>query len=51
MIVLDTQPEHHKDPQDRIIISTALIHNARLLSYDLAFSAYRELDGHLIGKK
>jgi PIN domain nuclease of toxin-antitoxin system len=43
-------PEHHKDPQDRIIISTALMYNAHLLSYDSAFSAYREIDGRLIGK-
>ena len=42
-------PEHHKYPQDRIIISTALIYDAQLLSFDTAFSAYRELDGRLIG--
>jgi len=44
-------PEHHKDPQDRIIISTALIHNACLLSYDSAFSAYLEIGERLIEKK
>lgn len=43
-------PEHHKDPQDRIIIATALSHNARLISFDSAFPAYRELDGHLLGR-
>lgn len=37
-----TLPEHHKDPQDRIIIATALFYDARLLSFDSAFSAYRE---------
>ncbi|MDP2902235.1 MAG: type II toxin-antitoxin system VapC family toxin [Methylovulum sp.] len=42
-------PEHHKDPQDRIIIATALLYEAHLLSFDTAFSAYRELDGCLIG--
>lgn len=42
-------PEHHKDPQDRIIIATALIYDARLLSFDSAFSAYRELDSRLLG--
>lgn len=42
-------PEHHKDPQDRIIIATALIYDARLLSFDSAFPAYRELDGRLLG--
>ncbi|MCC8995076.1 MAG: type II toxin-antitoxin system VapC family toxin, partial [Candidatus Contendobacter sp.] len=26
-------PEHHKDPQDRIIIATALHNNARLISF------------------
>ena len=41
-------PEHHKDPQDRIIIATALAYNAHLLSFDTAFPAYRELDGRLI---
>lgn len=30
--------EHHKDPQDRIIIATALLHNAKLLSFDGASS-------------
>jgi PIN domain nuclease of toxin-antitoxin system len=43
--------EHHKDPQDRIIISTALLYDAQLLSFDTAFSAYRELDGRLIGRQ
>ena len=42
-------PEHHKDPQDRIIIATALAYNAHLLSFDTAFPAHRELDGRLIG--
>ena len=31
--------EHHKDPQDRIIIATALLYDAPLLSLDTAFSA------------
>lgn len=42
-------PEHHKDPQDRIIIATALAYSAHLLSFDSAFPTYRELDGRLIG--
>lgn len=46
-----TLPEHHRDLQDRIIISTALTHNASLLSYDSAFSAYLEIGERLIGKK
>lgn len=41
-------PEHHKDPQDRIIIATALLHNADLVSFDAAFPAYQELHGRLI---
>lgn len=45
-----TLPEHHKDPQDRIIIATALLCDARLLSFDSAFPAYRELDGRLLGR-
>lgn len=43
-------PEHHKDPQDRLIIATALIENARLLSFDTAFPSYLELQGKLIGR-
>ena len=43
-----TLPEHHSDPQDRIIIATALIHNARLLSADSKFRLYAELDDLLI---
>ena len=40
--------EHHSDPQDRIIIATALIHNARILSADSKFRLYAELDDLLI---
>jgi len=43
-------PEHHKDPQDRIIIATALQYNAKLLSFDSVFSSYQELNGYLINK-
>lgn len=41
-------PEHHKDPQDRLIIATALIHQAYLMSFDGHFPDYRELKGRLI---
>lgn len=41
-------PEHHRDPQDRIIIATALTHNARLISVDEKFQLYKELAGYLI---
>lgn len=41
-------PEHHKDPQDRIIIATALQYNAKLISFDSVFASYQELNGCLI---
>lgn len=41
-------PEHHSDPQDRIIIATALYHDARLMSVDGKFPLYKELDGRLL---
>lgn len=40
--------EHHSDPQDRIIIATAIIHDALLLSADGKFKLYNELNGKLI---
>ena len=43
-------PEQHKDPQDRLIIATALIKDAQLLSFDKAFPAYLELQGRLISR-
>ena len=42
-------PEHHKDPQDRLIIATALVNDAQLISLDAQFPAYLELQGRLIG--
>jgi len=41
-------PEHHSDPQDRIIIATSLFHNGRLMSADGKFPHYKELDGRLL---
>ena len=41
-------PEHHSDPQDRIIIATAIEHQAKLMSDDGKFPAYLELNGHLL---
>jgi len=35
-------PDHHRDPMDRLIISTALQHRAQLLSLDNEFANYRE---------
>ena len=36
-------PEHHSDPQDRIIIATALSQDAQLMSADGKFSRYKSL--------
>jgi PIN domain nuclease of toxin-antitoxin system len=41
-------PEHHRDPADRLIIATAVMHNAQLISLDQAFQLYTELSGFLI---
>lgn len=41
-------PEHHKDPVDRIIIATAIEHQAQLASVDGQFPNYQELAGLLV---
>ena len=41
-------PEHHKDPQDRIIIATAILHRANIISADRNFHEYAELKDLLI---
>jgi PIN domain nuclease of toxin-antitoxin system len=41
-------PEHHKDPLDRIIIATAILNSASLISVDGKFPLYQELNGLLI---
>ncbi len=41
-------PDHHSDPQDRIIIATALVNNASLMSADKKFSCYTELEQTLL---
>jgi PIN domain nuclease of toxin-antitoxin system len=41
-------PEHHRDPQDRLIIATALAHKATLISADEKFPLYAELAGALL---
>lgn len=41
-------PEHHRDPQDRVIIATALAHDAKLMSLDSKFPLYAELAGRLV---
>lgn len=43
-----TLPEHHKDPVDRIVIATAVAHQAQLVSVDERFPEYRELEGLLV---
>jgi PIN domain nuclease of toxin-antitoxin system len=41
--------EIHRDPADRIIIATALVHDAKLASIDAVFPNYPELQLLLIG--
>jgi len=41
-------PEHHKDPQDRLIIATSIIHNLPDISADKQFSHYNEISDLLI---
>lgn len=41
-------PEHHKDPADRIIIATSIIHDIQLISLDGYFPNYQEISGRLI---
>jgi PIN domain nuclease of toxin-antitoxin system len=43
-------PDIHRDPADRIIIATTLVHNAKLASMDSVFPDYMELQGILFGK-
>jgi PIN domain nuclease of toxin-antitoxin system len=43
-------PEIHRDPADRIIIATALVHDAKLASVDSIFPNYQELQNRLVGK-
>ena len=43
-----TLTEHHKDPADRIIIATAIVHQAKLLSIDQRFRHYQELGDLLL---
>lgn len=40
--------EHHKDPVDRLIIATTLIHNCHLASVDSKLPLYQELSEWLI---
>jgi PIN domain nuclease of toxin-antitoxin system len=44
-------PEVHRDPEDRLIIATALETRALLVSFDEMFESYPELDGLLLGRK
>lgn len=41
-------PEHHRDPQDRIIIATVLSLDAMLISADAKFPLYEELADRLV---
>ncbi len=41
-------PEHHKDPQDRMIIATSIVYDALLMSDDRRFPLYDELVNRLV---
>lgn len=41
-------PVHHRDPADRLIIATAIEHQAKLISLDHVFPEYSELSELLI---
>ena len=41
-------PEHHKDPQDRLIIASAILHNSAVISADKQFPLYEEISHLLI---
>lgn len=43
-----TLTEHHKDPQDRLIIATAIHYDCLLASMDTKFLLYNELQNRLI---
>jgi PIN domain nuclease of toxin-antitoxin system len=42
-------PDIHRDPADRIIIATALVHDIRLASMDSIFPDYQEIKRQLVG--
>ena len=42
-------PLHHSEPLDRLIIASAILHDAQLASADSKFPAYEELSGRLLG--
>ena len=44
-----TLTDIHRDPADRFIIATALIHNCSVVSLDQQFPRYPELHGALFG--
>lgn len=41
-------PYHHRDPQDRLIIASAIFHKATLISADTTFGKYEELKQYLL---
>jgi len=46
--LVEDLPEHHRDPQDRLIIATAIACAAGLRSADSQFPKYTELAGKLL---
>jgi PIN domain nuclease of toxin-antitoxin system len=45
-----TLPDIHRDPADRIIIATAIIHDIKLASMDAVFPDYLEIADKLVGQ-
>ena len=43
-------PAHHSDPQDRLIMATAIANKASLISADAKFDLYSELDDLRVGR-
>src|SRR5687768_4162082 len=42
---LESLPDHHGDPFDRMLIAQAIVESRQLVTSDNAMLAYRELDG------
>nr|VFK80992.1 MAG: PIN domain nuclease, a component of toxin-antitoxin system (PIN domain) [Candidatus Kentron sp. SD] len=45
LVLAASLPAHHRDPADRMIIATAIEHDAALLSLDATFSDYAASSG------
>jgi hypothetical protein len=47
-VVAASLPDHHRDPSDRLIAASTIVHRASFLSADGKMAAYSELDGLLV---